>query len=281
MNSQLLILSIFACVACISCGGMFGGGPEWDDLSVTWGPNPFSSSYFDKMPRTEAEAIRKGWKMEKNCSEVNGNRYILNGDKSVILIYSLRSGFIAGIASAVPKNLASYPSTKQALYLKNEGDQYTVNAYFDDPTTVCKPGKREVSNSARSYVRTGYKLVIESDTLTMEIPSDEADVSTPWSKGGCFPTMGRHYYAHVDGIPFTSEIIPSDILPVFLLYNKGRLNAFGWIWNAYLEGDRYEHAPKASASIFLPAVPSYWNNNQFLLSSIHIFLDSTPLLNFC
>lgn len=219
--------------------------------------------------------------MEKNCSEVNGNRYILNGDKSVILIYDLRNGFIAGIASAVPKQLASaYPSAKQATYLKNEGDQYTVNAYFKDPANVCTPGKRDLVSS-RSYVRTGYELIIESDDFTMKIPSKEEDVGAPWSKGGCFPTMGRHYYGHVDRTPFTSDILPSEILPVFLLYNKGELNAFGWVWNAYLEGDRYEHAPQASASIFLPATPSYWSNNPFLLSSIHVFLDSTPLLNFC
>ena len=95
--------------------------------------------------------------------------------------------------------------------------------------------------------------------------------------------MGRHYYGHVDQIPFTTSIQPSEVNPFFLLYNKGRLNAFGFIWNAYLEGDRYEHAPKSSASTFLPAVPDflYQENVNDLLSSIHIFLDSTPLLNFC
>ena len=60
MNTQFIISTLFACIVCCSCGGMFGGGPSWDDLSVTWGPNPFSSYYFDKMPRTEVEAIRRG-----------------------------------------------------------------------------------------------------------------------------------------------------------------------------------------------------------------------------
>lgn len=51
--------------------------------------------------------------MEKNCSEVQGNRYILNADKSIILIFDERNGFIAEIASAMPKkNAFDYPSPK-------------------------------------------------------------------------------------------------------------------------------------------------------------------------
>ena len=42
--------------------------------------------------------------MEKSCAQVNGNRYILKGDRSVILIFN-SAGQIAGIASALPKNL--------------------------------------------------------------------------------------------------------------------------------------------------------------------------------
>lgn len=137
----ILILLMVRCL--VSEAFLFGGGPEWDDLSVTWGPNPLSSGYFDKLPRTNVEAIRRGWVLEKNCSQgVMGNRYILNGDKSVILIYAERDGFIAGIASAFPKNLPfNYPSPEQAAYFKDEGDQYTINAYFDSqyPTDACKP----------------------------------------------------------------------------------------------------------------------------------------------
>lgn len=62
--------------------------PDWNDLKVTWGINPFSSSHFVKMPRTEAEAIKEGWTREKNCSTVNGNRYMFKGDRAVLLSYN-------------------------------------------------------------------------------------------------------------------------------------------------------------------------------------------------
>ncbi len=48
------------------------------------------------LPRTEQEAIKQGWKKEKDCSQrVKGNRYFLNGDKAVLLIFD-QSGKIAG-----------------------------------------------------------------------------------------------------------------------------------------------------------------------------------------
>lgn len=218
--------------------------------------------------------------MEKSCAQVNGNRYILNGDRSVILIFN-SAGVIAGIGSSIPKGLRfNYPSAKQAQYLQDEGTDYTVNAYFQDPTTVCTMKKSKVSPK---YFETGDRVVIIGDAKILNIPYKQEDVKSVFTKGGCFPTMGRHYYAHVDQIPFDKSIKPSEVLPVFLLYNNGKLNAFGWIFNAWLDGKRYEHAPESSASIFLPAVPDYLKdpNANKDLSSIHIFLDSTPAMNFC
>lgn len=63
---------------------LFGGEPEWYDLSVNWGPNSLFESYFDKLERNVVDAVRRGWVLEKNCSQGLGNRYILNKDKSVI-----------------------------------------------------------------------------------------------------------------------------------------------------------------------------------------------------
>jgi len=233
------------------------------------------------MPRTVSEAVQKGWTLEKSCAQVNGNRYILKGDKSVILIFN-SSGRIAGIASALPKSLKyNYPSPKQAMYLKDEGSQYTVNAYFQDPATVCS--MKKLSDLETKSFETGDRLVFVGDSKVIDVPLNEADLKGVFSKGGCFPTMGRHYYAHVDQTPFTVDIQPSEVMPVFLLYNSGKLNAFGWIFNTWLDGDRYEHAPESSASIFLPAVPNYLKdpNANKDLSSIHIFLDSTPAMNLC
>lgn len=56
------------------------------------------------MPLTVNEAVKKEWKLEKGCDQVNGNRYILNGDRAVLLVFET-SNNIAGIATGFLKNL--------------------------------------------------------------------------------------------------------------------------------------------------------------------------------
>jgi hypothetical protein len=108
----------------------------WNDLKVTWsGRNP--SKAFNSLPKTVNDAVLVGWKLEKSCGQVNGNRYILNGDNAVLLIFNA-AGNIAGIATKVPKGLPfNFPSLQQQEYFNDEGDFFVITAYFIDPKTVC------------------------------------------------------------------------------------------------------------------------------------------------
>jgi len=72
-------------------------------------------------------------------------------------------------------------------------------------------------------------------------------------------------------------------LPIFLLYNKGKLNGFGWALNADLPSSRYEHPPVSALSAFFQSAPKFLSDPKQtgILSTLHIYMDSTPLLNFC
>ena len=56
-----------------ACGFLFGSnsGPEWDSLSITWGPNPLNNQYFAKQPLTVEEAKKDGF--EQISSGCQGN----------------------------------------------------------------------------------------------------------------------------------------------------------------------------------------------------------------
>ena len=101
MKFQLLFLALVSFY-------IVEANPDWNNLKVTWGINPFGANNFVAMPRTVSEAISKGWVKEKGCSQINGNRYILNGDRAVMLLFN-EAGAIAGISSAVPKNSKIMP----------------------------------------------------------------------------------------------------------------------------------------------------------------------------
>ncbi len=145
------------------------------------------SNNFVSLPRMEQEAIQNGWKKEKGCSDgVNGNRYVLNGDRAVLLIFNA-NGVIAGIASSVGKNLPfNFPSQNIQPYFDDEGDSFVISAYFIDPSTVCqKSSSRQV---------TGDRLVFQSKQKTLPVSLKENTIEKFWTKGKCFWTMGVHYW---------------------------------------------------------------------------------------
>ena len=56
---KFILITILASIAC-SQAFLFGSDVAWDDLKVTWGPNPLSSYYFNSMPRTVEDAVYYG-----------------------------------------------------------------------------------------------------------------------------------------------------------------------------------------------------------------------------
>jgi hypothetical protein len=74
MLKLYLVLSFLYCVS--------NALPKWNDLKVTWGINLFNSKLFMSVPRYRVEAIVNNWKLDKDCSKINGNRYFLNNDRN-------------------------------------------------------------------------------------------------------------------------------------------------------------------------------------------------------
>jgi len=95
--------------------------------------------------------------------------------------------------------------------------------------------------------------------------------------------MGVHYWRNVLGKPVTTDINPDEFFPAFLQYNSGKLNGFGWAFNADLKSTRYEHPTADVLPKFFKQVPKFMSDptKSGVLSTLHIYLDSTPQLNFC
>lgn len=273
MKFSYVLALVLAVNAYTAQGFLFGNNDAWNDLKVTWGINPLGSNNFVSMPRTVSDAVKKGWAKEKSCGEVLGNRYVLNGDRSVILIFNA-DNLIAGIATAVPKGLPhNFPSKNIQKFFTEEGNEWILSAYFVDPSTVCTRTFRQ-SN--------GDRLVIKGAKEELSVPLKESEVSNFWTFGKCFWTMGNHYWADLSG-RVNSNTNADDFAPFFILYNKGKLNGFGWALNADLPSARYEHPPLGALSKFFDSIPNFFSDpsKAGTLSTMHIYLDSTPQFNFC
>ena len=250
---------------------------DWTDLKVTFGLNPFNSNYFASLPLTEQRAIQSGWTKDKDCSQgFRGSRYVLKGDKAILLVYD-QSGNIAAIGTNIPKGLPfDFPSKNIQQFLVDEGDSFVSYLYFIAPIEAC-------STPSSKY---GEKLIIVGDNGQVSLSLNENKVDPFWTKGKCFVAMGNHWWADASGRQGDAQTKRDDFFPIFGLYNKGKLTGFGWVFMADLNSNRYEHPPwKQTLPVMLDQVPSFfYDPNQFggKLSAIHVYFDSNPrLTNFC
>ena len=168
----------------------------------------------------------------------------------------------------------NFPSANIQKFFNDEGTFWSITAYFTDPASVCSK-----SSSKQS---TGDRLVFVSSKQSVNIPLKESDITSYWTKGQCFWTMGVHYWANVNG-QVTVDMNADDFVPIFLQYNKGELNGFGWGFNGNLTSTRYEHPTVSVLPQFFKEVPKFFSDptKSNVISTMHLYLDSTPQLNFC
>ncbi|CAF1227527.1 unnamed protein product [Rotaria sordida] len=283
MKSTFAIL-----IVCINaaCGSLFGSdsGPEWNTVSTTWGPNPLSHDYFVKQPLTIEDARKDGFEQISNPCQGKfvGQRFIKNKDVGVILIYDSK-GFMAGIQMGIPASMINdtfYKFSQQKMFnrdMVNGVDVYLLTAYVVDPRTICS-STRDTNHREKNSVGTGLWLQNGSNPIddSVPIPMSQTDADkTKWVKGACFPSMGIHYWY--------DNRIDSDCttyFPGFLLYNKGKLTALGWVvFGKYDFTKRTEFPPYAAISSFLKPVPTcmrakYDEVGGF--TTMHIFFNTDP-----
>ncbi|VDI73205.1 Hypothetical predicted protein [Mytilus galloprovincialis] len=126
----------------------------------------------------------------------------------------------------------------------------------------------------------GTDLYIQNGTDPVDdfikIPHLQSGITTTkWTKGKCFPTMGLHYWYNI-----RKDMSCDEFYPMFLLYNDGKLNAFGWAFNGDFNSSILEHPPIAALSAFIDPVPDCLLNAE-TLSTMHIYLTNNPALNKC
>ncbi|KAL9955112.1 hypothetical protein ACROYT_G036396 [Oculina patagonica] len=267
MKSIIFVLILGTCAQAWRWPWEKPDSPEWHDLRVTW-------MKFNKLPKDENSAKADGWTLTKSCDASNyfaGNRYVLKGDSAVMLLFD-SNGKIAGIQNGLPKSAPGVLNLKAPWI--SEGDMYVITAYFTDPRNICG-GSRPSSD----YI--GDQLLMQTGTQytsTMSIPFKQEDLAgTKWVRGGCLPTMGRHYWYNI-----SPDMNCDDYFPMFLLYNKDRLNGFGWVAQGNAGSKRYEHPPpkKLDFGFFLKGTKPKCLPNIPSLSTQHIYFD-WPYNNLC
>lgn len=211
-----------------------------------------------------------------------GERYIKDNDMGVILIFDPAS-YIAGIQIGFPQNYSPNPNNYPYPPLTNhpvilDNGHYFLTAYFVNPATLCN-GRTAATFKAEG---TGNGLWIQNGTNpvtdSISIPKTQAEAdSSRWTKGSCFVSMGLHYWYNI-----RKDMSCDEFFPVFLLYNDGKLNAFGWAIGMDLGtySKRIEHPPQSSYGTFMNPVPDCLHN-MGTLTTLHIYLTDSATADTC
>ncbi|CAG5115666.1 unnamed protein product [Candidula unifasciata] len=126
---------------------------------------------------------------------------------------------------------------------------------------------------------TGTNLYIQNGTTpesSILIPSTLSEAQqSAWSQGQCIPYMGIHFYYNI-----TFDMSCDQLFPVVILYNKGQLNTFAWMFLSVFQDKRYEVSPKKVFPFFISPVPKCMDSFDFLTTQ-HVYLTDDITLNKC
>ncbi|XP_019646316.1 PREDICTED: uncharacterized protein LOC109486851 [Branchiostoma belcheri] len=261
--------------------------PAWDGLRVTFGLNPFGNN-FDRLPRTMEEAKDQGWTQfgSKSCRAGTwlGFRYVKDNDPAVTLLFD-KNGYIAGLQmgvkkSELPPDGSVPPRQVTPPWIEDRNNNMVLlTAYFIQPSDICRDGRTETEYEEEGtgtdlYIQTGPNPTVD----IMAIPKEQEDLEgTEWTEGRCFWGMGKHYWWNL-----RVDMPCEEFYPVFIMYNGGKLDSFGWNIGTYLSSPRYEH-PSGGFGMFMKPVPTCLADHSENLSTMHVYLTNgyPPLNNHC
>jgi len=211
-----------------------------------------------------------------------GNRYRINNNFELTLLYDV-NGYIAGVQTCIPKSALDVPPALLNHPYVDDGDCWALTAYFVDPEIICTTGR-----NAQQFLEqgTGDRVVIQNNSDATvgnwRVPmTEEGNDGTLWIKGKCLWTMGMHYWYNS-----RTDMDCKEWFPFFMLYNKGKLNAFGFAPGALWKlSDRYEHPTnfQAKSCCLQPFPDCFYTAPEFATANtMHVYLTDSPRTgNFC
>jgi len=247
---------------------------NWNGLYATWNAIPLMG--FNSLPRQLSENSQFTL-LDDQCASngpFRGQRYVVNNDRTIVLLFD-KNGIIAGMQTSSAKS--QFTPSPGMMGFVDDGDYWTQTAYFVDPSTICTTGRtsddlKNVGTGTGLWLQNGPDVIADS----LNIPLAESDIKkTIWGSGKCFPSMGMHYWYNV-----TSDMSCNNFYPLCLLYNGGKLSAFCFAKNAYLQSPQYDwpHPDPFSTGGFMNPVPKCFNTDPTFkkLSTVHVYFHSNP-----
>ena len=189
----------------------------------------------EQIPLTVSEATDANWTaVTGDCDEVSGRRFRLGERLTPTLIFDNTDHLVGLQAVVSDTSFPPYPhsNVRSPPFIGNLGGLATsiMAVHFKDPAKLCSAEAADhVAGSIgdRLWVRLGTASAMASDFEQLPLLETELQAAMPYNgftPGACFRGMGMHYWRHLDG---KSNSACADLGPLFLMYDRGVLVAFG------------------------------------------------------
>ena len=218
---------------------------KWDSLKAIY------QKYYD-LPLKESDAVAQGWTKIGSCSNKDkfpGERYILNSDYNMVLIFDAAEGYIAGtqLGTTVGDFETMYPATGSTVrhYFQPEGGHVFQTLYLIPSSSICQATGRTEAEFKEQGI--GTVLMIQNgpnaDTDYIEVPREVKDFDdTDWAKLSCRDGMGYHMFYQPSQ---KAEVPCAEITPFSVLHLNGRVHGISW-YNCHYRTSRWSEAMPAS-----------------------------------
>jgi hypothetical protein len=227
---------------------------------------------------------------DAKCSDgALGNRFYKPDEDRAVMLYFNEDEKVAGMAVSVSTMHSYHPWMMEynGGPIRNVtlgGKSYfSIAVFFREPSSICTKVTSGAASNDIYPIGTGLWLRSGKGFQMIGDYNVKGDPGGSWVKGRCFPSMGIHYWYNI-----TSETAQEDLFPVFLLYNGGFLNAFGFLIPTLpMEdgGNRFEHPGGADTVLFLPdnkkVQPKSIVESTHKLSTVHVAFQNPIQENFC
>jgi len=236
---------------------------------------------WDKVPRQLSE-IKGDFALKDDLCAAGkglvGQRYWYKQDPALMLLFD-KNGFIAGIQTAILKSSFTPPAPLKNKNYADDGDYWTLSAYFIDPSLICGAGRTQdefnkTGTGTGLWVQMGPNAVTDS----FHVPETETEMKkTKWGSGRCFLTMGQHYWYNI-----TKDMSCDYVVPNCILYNGGKLTAFCFATNGNFPSGRYDfpHPTNKVVNKFMDPEPDcFFSDPTYKTqSTIHVYFNDNARL---
>eukprot|EP01060_Flectonema_neradi_P023070 TRINITY_DN3129_c4_g2_i1.p1 TRINITY_DN3129_c4_g2~~TRINITY_DN3129_c4_g2_i1.p1 ORF type:complete len:410 (+),score=70.94 TRINITY_DN3129_c4_g2_i1:73-1230(+) len=241
------------------------------------------------LPLDIVAAENEGWTQLSGCNAY-GNRWRLGNRLTPTLMFGA-NGKIAGFQ--VVTNITTFPMYPLTNVRSNtffeipdsNDEERALSMYFSDPRDICTPTATQEGLGDRFWVRTGVDSQEANDFEIVPLAEQDLVDATPsngYSCQGCAPSgfafegspgMGRHYWRYL-----AKDQTCVNLGSMFLLYNGGRLNAFGvsLVGTNFLIPTEDGVRPERRGNILVSQEPSLFEFAQQNLSPIFVDQDANP-----